>query len=136
MSLKESHNKIKNYVQSYFYLYEMQFIPSVNCSAIDKGKAFVFPVILTLLTSFTGWHLFFQMISMENLMDVAFNFNVTIAGIQTIITYVTVNLIYKNDFFTVLNYFDYITTSEANYFAKARLNHLQSSISISWKLVR
>uniref|UniRef100_A0A3F2ZEB5 Odorant receptor n=1 Tax=Phlebotomus papatasi TaxID=29031 RepID=A0A3F2ZEB5_PHLPP len=136
MSLKDSHEKVKNYVLSYFSLYDIEFIPSTNCSVIDKGKILIFPVVLGVLTSFTGWHLMFQMTSMENLMDFTFNFNVTVAGVQTIITFICVNLIYKDDFFTVLKYFDDITTSEVEFLTKTRMDHLQSSISIAWKLIR
>lgn len=136
MSLKDSHGKVKNYILSYFSLYDIEFIPSTSCSVIDKGKVLIFPVVLGVLTSFTGWHLMFQMTSMENLMDFTFNFNVTVAGVQTIITFICVNLIYKDDFFAVLKYFDDITTSEVEFLTKTRMDHLQSSISIAWKLIR
>uniref|UniRef100_A0A3F2ZEN6 Odorant receptor n=1 Tax=Phlebotomus papatasi TaxID=29031 RepID=A0A3F2ZEN6_PHLPP len=135
MILKDYHEGLKKYILFYFSLYEVQFISLTNCSVIDKGKVLIFPLFLGVTSVFAVWHIFFQMASLDNIMDFTYNFNLSSAGFQTIITLLTI-LSSKTKFLTILEYLEDISTSNAEYFAEARENYLKNSISIAWHILR
>lgn len=136
MVLKNTHKKLKKSILFYFSACAMQLIPETNFSIIDKAKVLIYPILLGMSVFFTSNHLLFQLTSLEKIVDFVFNFNLTIVGIQTSITFITVNIVFKRKFFTVLNFFDDIVNSYVSFLTNARMYHLESSISIAWRLVR
>uniref|UniRef100_A0A7G3B2U4 Odorant receptor n=1 Tax=Lutzomyia longipalpis TaxID=7200 RepID=A0A7G3B2U4_LUTLO len=134
--LKTYNEKLSKLINKYFAIYEMQWIPTVNCAVIDRGKLFVFPLIFSFALFCTAWHLFFQMESLDNVLEVTFTSNLTIAYFQTIITILTINLYSKKDLVKVLNYFEDIATSKDEYLAAEREKYLGRNLQFAWKLVR
>uniref|UniRef100_A0A240SXU3 Odorant receptor n=1 Tax=Lutzomyia longipalpis TaxID=7200 RepID=A0A240SXU3_LUTLO len=134
--LKNSHEKLKNYINLYFSLYEMQFIPTLGCALIDRGKILVVPLMLGLAAFFSIWYLLVQMETLENIFALTFNVNITISSVQSIVTFLTINVMSKEKLLKALVFFDDIADTKVEHLTKSREKYLTKNLKIAWKIVR
>ncbi|GAB0090717.1 hypothetical protein DMENIID0001_054690 [Sergentomyia squamirostris] len=126
--LLDIHLKLRKYIFWYFNIIEMQCIPAVGYSMIDKGKALIFPLLLSASVFCNAWHLSYQVDSLNNLLDISININFAIGGLQAIITNGIVNFILKEKHLIVLKYFDKIVQSKEELLIEAREQKLKGSL--------
>ncbi|GAB0090704.1 hypothetical protein DMENIID0001_054560 [Sergentomyia squamirostris] len=135
--LKNSHEKVKQLIYLYFYIFEMQFIPSVRFRIIDEGKLLVFPIIYFFSAFCNIWHFVYEVKSLENILELAVITNIMIAAIEIIFTTTIVNLGFKRHHLRVQRYFENIVESSDEFMSKARDIHLCTILEIAaYKAVR
>uniref|UniRef100_A0A240SXY8 Odorant receptor n=1 Tax=Lutzomyia longipalpis TaxID=7200 RepID=A0A240SXY8_LUTLO len=131
-----AHEKLKKYIIFYFKVNKTEFVPPTRYSVINKGKKFLLPFLHGLMVVFSVWHLLFQMKSLENILELTFSINFTIAGIQTIVTIFTFNEFSSKKLMKTLKYFDNIIVSKEDFIAKTRRIYLRKNLKLAWIFVR
>ncbi|GAB0090706.1 hypothetical protein DMENIID0001_054580 [Sergentomyia squamirostris] len=134
--LKNSHDKVKQLIYLYFYVFEMQYIPTVRFKFINNGRLLILPLILAFSAFCNIWHFAYQVKSLDNVLDIAVNTNLLIAGVQIIFTVLVVNIGLKRYHLQVQRYFENIVESAEDFISDARKTHLSKSLEIANTVAR
>ncbi|GAB0090718.1 hypothetical protein DMENIID0001_054700 [Sergentomyia squamirostris] len=130
------HDKVKKLFFLYFYLYEVQFIPSIRYGIIDKGRLLVVPILFTLSIFCSSWHLLYEVQSLEDILDITVNVNVYVGAIQIIFNVAIVNIGLKRNHLRVQRYFERIVKTSEEFLTEAREKHLSKSLQEASLVVR
>ncbi|GAB0090714.1 Odorant receptor [Sergentomyia squamirostris] len=134
--LQENHKKVKKLIFLYFYIYEMQFIPSCQCWILEKGRLLLTPILLGFSVFCNAWHFLYQLESTENILDISLNTNFLIGGFGTLCSILIVNIGLKENHLQAHTYFENLVEPYEDFITAAREEYLNRNLRIANTVVR